>query len=77
MRTRAYRRAQRQRMMDKARRKLMSWTPDQDDMAEVDRHHWLVSTHADNMRKCSCWMCKSGRGKPRLRVTTEDMQEYA
>lgn len=61
----ANRRHHRQRMRDRARRKLKQWEMRRElyrsyeDQLESLNHR--VHREADNMKRCSCWMC----GNPR------------
>lgn len=52
-RGRAYRRHHRQRLEDKARRIFNSWGYEDEDW----KINWICRW-ADNLRKCSCYMCE-------------------
>ena len=59
--TRALRRFHRDRMYRRARRIIQNfWWRNWSSYTEDDLHT-MVSRHRDNMKICSCWMCRSPR----------------
>ena len=64
MRDRAYRRHHNARMLQRAKRKLSEWNGPE--WAELAASRW-----ADNMAKCSCYMC----GNPRRYFNQLTFQE--
>jgi hypothetical protein len=72
----AERRHHRQRMRDRARRKLVQWEmrrelyrSEEDRLESLDHR---VKRAADNMAKCSCWSCGNPRRHQKDRLTMQE-----